>query len=70
MEAKVLSDEERENENTEYGIESESAAEITTDGKYRCRQCGRVFDTIEEHDDHLRERHDFPIFEPIVGMAL
>jgi hypothetical protein len=70
LEVKLVSDEERENENSEYGIESESSAEITLEGKYRCRQCGRIFDTMEAHDDHRRKTHDIPIFQPIVGMAL
>jgi hypothetical protein len=70
LEAKKVSDEETENENSEYGIESESSAEITLEGKYRCRLCGKVFDSLEEHDDHQRRRHDMPIFQPLAGMAL
>jgi len=58
------------NASAEYGFESESSAEITLEGKYRCRQCGKVFNSIEEHDDHKRKVHDRPIFQPIVGMAL
>jgi hypothetical protein len=52
-----VSDEEREDEASEYGIESESSAEMTLEGKYRCRQCGQVFNTIEGHDDHHRKVH-------------
>lgn len=65
-----MSDEEREDGTLVYGIESESSAEITLEGKYRCRQCGKVFNSLEEHDDHQRRRHDLPIFQPIAGMAL
>jgi transposase-like protein len=31
--------------------------EVTSDGKYRCRDCGMLFDTLEEHDDHHRSVH-------------
>lgn len=47
-----------------------SLFEFTLEGKYRCRQCGRVFDTLEEHDRHLRVTHGKIMFEPILGMAL
>lgn len=50
--------------------ESGSSAEVTLEGKYRCRQCGKTFDTPEEHDEHVRRHHDFPTFQPLVGMAL
>jgi transposase-like protein len=62
--------EETKNASTKHGPESESSAEITVEGKYRCRQCGKVFNSLEEHDDHRRKAHDLPIFQPIVGMAL
>lgn len=61
---------EEQNSSNEYGFESESSAEITLEGRYRCRQCGKVFNSLEEHDDHRRKVHDLPIFQPIVGMAL
>jgi len=67
---KFVSDEEREDENLQYGIESESSAEMTLEGKYRCRQCGKVFNTIEEHDTHHRVVHETFEFEPILGMAM
>jgi hypothetical protein len=51
----MVSDEEREDEFSEYGIESESSTEMILEGKYRCRECGKVFDTLEEHDDHYRD---------------
>ena len=31
--------------------------EVTANGKYRCRDCGMRFDTLEEHDDHHRSAH-------------
>ena len=31
--------------------------EVTANGKYRCRDCGMLFDTLEEHDDHHRSTH-------------
>jgi hypothetical protein len=65
-----MSDEEREDENSFYGIELESSAEMTTEGKYRCRKCGKVFDTLEEHDAHHRTAHGTFEFEPILGMAM
>ena len=32
-------------------------AEVTVDGKYRCRYCGAVFETLEKHDEHHRRTH-------------
>ena len=52
-----MSDEKREDEFSEYGVESESLAEITLEGRYRCRECGKVFDPLEAHDDHYRDAH-------------
>jgi hypothetical protein len=51
-----VSDKERD-EFSEYCIESESSAEMTLEGKYRCRECGKVFDTLEAHEDHYRDAH-------------
>jgi hypothetical protein len=65
-----MPDEENENKTSQNVDDSESSAELTLEGKYRCRLCGKVFDTLEEHDDHRRKVHDTPIFQPIVGMAL
>ena len=31
--------------------------EVTASGKYRCRDCGMLFETLEEHDDHHRAAH-------------
>jgi hypothetical protein len=65
-----MADEEREDENSFYGIEAESSAEMTLEGKYRCRQCGKIFDTMEEHEAHHRIVHESFEFEPILGMAM
>jgi len=32
-------------------------AEQTSLGKYRCRDCGMLFDTLEEHYIHYRRMH-------------
>ncbi len=39
----------------------EDYAEVTTQGKYRCRDCGQLFDTLEEHDKHHRKVHGRPV---------
>jgi len=70
LEVKFVSDEEREDEHSQYGIETESSAEMTLEGKYRCRQCGKVFNTMEEHDEHHSRVHETLEFEPILGMAM
>ncbi len=46
-------DEDRENALLDY----ENAAEVTANGKYRCRDCGMLFDTLEEHNEHHRAVH-------------
>jgi len=33
-------------------LESGDAAEVTANGKYRCRDCGMLFDTLKEYDEH------------------
>ena len=38
-------------------IDYEDGAELTVAGKYRCRDCGMVFDTPEGHDEHQRVMH-------------
>jgi rubredoxin len=32
-------------------------AGTTADGKYQCRYCGLIFETLESHDEHYREVH-------------
>ncbi len=39
-------------------------------GKYRCRDCGKLFDTLEEHDRHRREEHRQEKVVPLVGMPM
>jgi hypothetical protein len=34
-----------------------TAAQPTMDGKYHCRYCGLIFNTLEEHDIHHRQVH-------------
>ncbi len=34
-----------------------TTAEITAEGKYKCRTCGQVFDTLEAHNEHHRKMH-------------
>ena len=43
---------------------------ITEMGKYRCRDCGRVFDTLEAHDRHQRSSHLYAETYPVQGMTL
>ena len=45
-------DEELDNALSDY-----EAAEMTSKGQYRCRDCGMLFDTLEEHDLHHRRIH-------------
>ena len=63
--SKVL-DEDLENALTDY----EDAAERTVTGKYRCRECGMLFDTLEEHDLHLRTIHGRTQPVLLAGMPL
>ena len=47
-------DEDKENEMSNY---EDAAAEMTTNGKYRCRDCGMLFETLKEHNEHHRQMH-------------
>ncbi len=38
-------------------VDYETSAELTSEGKYRCRDCGMLFETLEEHDLHCRRVH-------------
>lgn len=58
-------EEERENALLDY----EDAAEVTANGKYRCRDCGMLFETLEEHDKHHRRVHG-EIELPNQGMTM
>ena len=57
-------DEDLENALSDY----EDTAEVTSEGKYRCRDCGLVFDTLEAHDRHYRQVHRGPVVYPLSGM--
>lgn len=59
-------EEERENALLDY----EDAAEITSTGKYRCRDCGMLFETLEEHDEHHRTVHGQTEIYPDQGMTM
>ena len=59
-------EEEAENALLDYA----DAAEVTTTGKYRCRDCGMLFDTLEEHDEHHREVHRYKKTYPVAGMTM
>jgi len=37
--------------------EGSETAQTTSDGKYRCRMCGQVFDSLEAYDEHRRRMH-------------
>jgi hypothetical protein len=45
-------------------------AEVTAQGKYRCRDCGMLFDTLEEHDRHHREIHSQEESYPSAGLPI
>lgn len=45
-------------------------AERTSGGKYRCRDCGKVFDTLEAHDKHHREVHGLTEKYPLEGLPM
>jgi hypothetical protein len=38
-------------------LDYEDARDRTSGGTYRCRDCGRLFDTLEAHDWHRRKVH-------------
>jgi hypothetical protein len=37
--------------------EESGTARTTSGGKYRCRTCGQVFDSLEAHNEHRRKMH-------------
>lgn len=45
-----------ETENSSRSL-GEVDVEVTSTGKYQCRFCGLVFETLEAHDRHYREVH-------------
>jgi hypothetical protein len=59
-------DNDRENALLDY----EDAAEPTANDMYRCRDCGKLFDTLEEHDRHRRKVHGHAEVYPLPGMPM
>lgn len=41
-----------------------------TGGQYRCRVCGVLFSTLEEHDRHYRQMHGKVEAVSLAGMPL
>ncbi|MCL2477424.1 hypothetical protein [Candidatus Bathycorpusculum sp.] len=39
-------------------LDYEDTTARTLSDKYRCRNCGQLYDTIEAHDRHQREMHN------------
>ncbi|MCL1977483.1 MAG: hypothetical protein FWG55_05220 [Candidatus Bathyarchaeota archaeon] len=54
---------------TQHSSDSEFLTELTLKDTYPCRICGKIFDTLEEYEDHCKS-HNLPIFQPTVDMAL
>ena len=46
------------------------AAYRTVSAKYRCRDCEKVFDTLEAQDEHWRRVHGQAEAIPLVGMPM
>ncbi|MGD0994884.1 MAG: hypothetical protein ABR909_05090 [Candidatus Bathyarchaeia archaeon] len=44
-------------EENEMPDHEKADAEVTANGKYRCRYCGMLFETLEAHDKHYRKVH-------------
>jgi hypothetical protein len=44
--------------------------EVTEEGKYRCRDCGQLFETLEAHDRHHRTSHMRAESIPVQGMTM
>jgi len=59
-------EEERDNALLDY----EDTAEVTASGKYQCRDCGMLFGTLEEHDEHRRRVHGQAESLPNQGMTM
>jgi hypothetical protein len=44
-------------EEDEAKLFENSAVEAAAKGRYQCRYCGMLFETLEAHDKHYRETH-------------
>lgn len=51
-------------------ISYDDRVQTTASGKYRCRDCGKLFDTLEEHDAHHRKVHRHAEIQSSPGMAM
>lgn len=51
-------------------LDYENYAEKAPGGRYRCRECGMLFDTLEEHDLHFRRMHGQVEAVSLAGMPL
>lgn len=58
-------------ENLENALQDyEDSSERNAVGKYRCRDCGVLFDTLEAHDLHLRSAHGRVEVIPLMGLQM
>jgi hypothetical protein len=48
----------------------DDAAYRSVSGKYRCRDCGKIFETLEAQDVHWRRVHGQAQAIPLVGMPM
>jgi hypothetical protein len=51
-------------------LDYEDYYEKTPGGRYRCRVCGILFDTLEEHDLHYRRMHGKVEAVSLAGMPM
>lgn len=51
-------------------LDYENYAEKAPGDRYRCRECGMLFDTLEEHDLHYRRVHGQVEAVSLAGMPL
>ncbi len=51
-------------------LDYEDTTERTASGKYRCRDCGMLFDTLEELDLHNRTIHGRSEVVSLAGMPM
>jgi uncharacterized C2H2 Zn-finger protein len=57
-------------EDLENAFSDYESAETTANGTYRCRDCGVVFETLEEHELHHRKIHSQTGTIPLAGMPM
>jgi tRNA(Ile2) C34 agmatinyltransferase TiaS len=66
----VLRAEVIEEDNENPLMDYEDSTEATANSKYRCRECGMLFDTLDEHDEHHRTVHSRVEDYPNQGMTM